>query len=79
LIPKEIYSKEEIMHSEICPVCSGTGKYNGAQCHGCDGDGWVEVSNGDCNPPWDVTFTPCPQDCGHPYYIATDPAYPNQY
>lgn len=31
------------MKAVLCPVCNGTGKYNEAQCHGCDGRGWVEV------------------------------------
>lgn len=50
-------------HSEICPVCKGSGKYKeywdyntttGASyehtCHGCNGKGWVvvpDVDNGD--------------------------------
>lgn len=33
------------MHSEICPVCSGSGKYNDQECHGCRGKGWIEVQN----------------------------------
>jgi DnaJ-class molecular chaperone len=39
------------MRAVICPVCNGSGKYNGLEqtnfedvtCHGCDGKGWVEV------------------------------------
>jgi len=42
------------MHSEICPVCLGTGMINEdksvpigigilVQCHGCLGSGWVVV------------------------------------
>jgi hypothetical protein len=28
----------------VCPVCEGTGKYDGNKnCHGCRGRGWVEV------------------------------------
>jgi hypothetical protein len=28
----------------ICPVCEGSGKYEGTKnCHGCHGKGWVEV------------------------------------
>lgn len=30
-------------HAEICPVCSGSGKYKNMKCHGCDGRGWVKV------------------------------------
>lgn len=48
------------MHAELCPVCNGTGRYQGiAQCHGCDGDGWVEVGN---NPE----YVPYPYDCDYP-------------
>lgn len=42
------------MHSEICPVCGGTGIYKEYQnysswtymaktCHGCSGRGWITV------------------------------------
>ena len=33
------------MHSEICPVCKGSGQYKGKKCHGCDGKGWVALSD----------------------------------
>jgi len=39
------------MHSEICPICLGSGKIacecgSGTKvCHGCNGRGWVEVSD----------------------------------
>lgn len=37
------------MHAEICPVCKGEGELiNGVikkQCHGCDGKGWIELSD----------------------------------
>ena len=40
-------------HAEICPVCEGSGstdtKWVGNEehrkCHGCNGKGWVEVSD----------------------------------
>jgi len=54
-------------HAEICPVCKGKGEINKTdvkselyqgvkKCHGCDGDGWVEVEDGGfpfipCEPP----------------------------
>ena len=59
--------KEVTMHSELCPVCHGTGKYNGAQCHGCDGDGWVEVHN---DPEY------IPYDYGYPNITAAPFVYP---
>ncbi len=47
------------MKAELCPVCKGTGKYvrfpylagtNAAEyeqvCHGCGGQGWVQVPEG---------------------------------
>lgn len=47
------------MHAEICPVCKGTGRYydhpeigkDYVVCHGCAGDGWVEVCDGCCCEP----------------------------
>ena len=43
------------MHSELCPVCHGTGEVDRAAfdstdtskkpCHGCNGRGWVEVKD----------------------------------
>ena len=33
------------MKAVICPVCSGTGKYQELVCHGCSGKGWVEVQD----------------------------------
>ena len=46
------------MKAEICPVCDGSGIYTyetegeevDTQCHGCDGRGWVEVSEGNSIP-----------------------------
>jgi len=29
--------------ARICPVCSGSGKYNDKECHGCGGQGWVII------------------------------------
>uniref|UniRef100_A0A6M3J4Z7 Uncharacterized protein n=1 Tax=viral metagenome TaxID=1070528 RepID=A0A6M3J4Z7_9ZZZZ len=29
------------MSTEVCPICSGEGKYKRRKCHGCDGKGWV--------------------------------------
>jgi len=33
-------------HSELCPVCKGTGKVDEKRCHGCNGLGWVTVVDG---------------------------------
>ncbi len=47
-------------HAELCPLCHGTGKNDTIpedvkECHGCEGDGWVNV----CDCDGDVkTLTP---------------------
>ena len=33
------------MHAEKCPVCEGSGEYKEKECHGCNGKGWIEVSD----------------------------------
>lgn len=41
-------------HSEICPVCGGSGEAKtGATCKGCEGKGWVTVQDYDqvCSAP----------------------------
>lgn len=50
-------------HAELCPVCNGAGKLLSKQdpgstsaqfpsvCHGCNGKGWVEVSDVIPTPP----------------------------
>lgn len=30
-------------HSELCPVCEGSGKCNKKECHGCEGYGWITI------------------------------------
>lgn len=55
-------------HSEICPVCRGSGKYyipppldstldlsseNDNTCHGCGGKGWVAVRDEPYHPKAD--------------------------
>ena len=56
-------------HAEKCPVCGGSGKVKAEfnapggtaqegflDCHGCNGKGWVEVSDSatpfPCKPSW---------------------------
>ena len=29
--------------ADLCPVCEGSGEYNGKECHGCQGKGWVNI------------------------------------
>lgn len=55
-------------HAERCPVCNGEGQigdnmYGGSgtitlkkTCHGCNGKGWIEVSDNETLPPMDVTY-----------------------
>lgn len=49
-------------HAEICPVCGGTGEYTregdnvSSKCHGCDGDGWIQVC--DESKPWVINPQP---------------------
>lgn len=56
-------------HAEICPVCKGSGKYKEYLdyvtttqaytekiCHGCHGNGWVEVTD-----DYSVDTDNCPQ------------------
>lgn len=50
------------MHSEICPVCNGTGKYCNKKCHGCDGKGWVEVSDSYTWYPYTITWYQLPEE-----------------
>jgi len=54
-------------HAEKCPVCTGSGyiiPYNDYSqtavplpqaCHGCDGKGWIVVSDSTNNEAYDVT------------------------
>ena len=62
-------------HTEICPVCTGTGTYtprNDGQttniptpqtCHGCGGKGWVVVHDlSEFMPSRTRTRQPKPQD-----------------
>ncbi len=58
------------MHAEKCPVCGGKGKvpdlYSSgyeATCHGCQGKGWVEITDAwdhvkpeTSKCPWPVTY-----------------------
>jgi len=47
------------MKADLCPVCNGkgviygvaeSGAYPTTTCYGCNGKGWVEVSESDYNP-----------------------------
>lgn len=60
--------------AEKCPVCVGTGKFEGVPCHGCGGKGWVEV--GDSYPiPYPLPYPQPYPDYPYPYYPNTDPPY----
>lgn len=34
-------------HAELCPVCEGSGMWMEEPCHGCEGVGWITVSDED--------------------------------
>ena len=51
-------------HSEKCPVCEGTGKYEEDSCHGCYGRGWIVIG-----------YEPMPY-IPQPYYPTITPALP---
>lgn len=49
-----VEEREKMSHSEICPVCGGSGKLpadtkttsaSEKQCHGCGGLGWITVKD----------------------------------
>lgn len=33
------------MKAVMCPVCLGKGKYEGNNCHGCSGKGWITIQD----------------------------------
>ncbi len=52
-------NNEQINHSEICPICNGSGQYKEYSnytsytyiqrtCHGCNGKGWITVGGKQC-------------------------------
>ena len=43
------------MHAEQCPVCKSSGKYEEKECHGCNGKGWVTVTD---NQSISATYIP---------------------
>lgn len=55
-----------IMKAELCPVCSGSGKYNKKQCHGCNSMGWILI------PETNKQYVPYLM----PYPISPEPTYP---
>lgn len=75
------------MKPMLCPVCEGTGIYTkvvnhcslsgccgeevDTQCHGCDGDGWVQVEECDCEP----CKCPCHDHPVYPPYYFPTPNY----
>ncbi len=68
-------------HAQICPVCLGKGilpadKYSTAaeeKCHGCNGRGWVEVSD---EPAYYPPILPVPWPTIWPHTITISPATP---
>jgi hypothetical protein len=51
-------------HSEICPVCGGTGKkqndttFEKEACYGCNGRGWVEIQDNPIYPIYPMPIYP---------------------
>ena len=58
------------MKADLCPVCMGSGKREGEQCHGCGGLGWVTVPECRYMP---VIVTPYVDPCPNPYYTISIP------
>lgn len=54
----------------LCPVCSGSGKYESNVCHGCGGKGWVEVSD-----EHGYLIYPYPYPYPYPYLVYPEPWY----
>lgn len=51
------------MHSEKCPICSGSGQVKDTQpCYGCDGRGWIEVNDFPKNKSCKVIRTTMPYE-----------------
>ncbi len=73
------------MHSEICPVCKGTGKIFDKTnttafktCYGCGGKGWVEIrDDSGWAQPWYPNPNPWPYNPYPltPWYPPTGPYY----
>ena len=62
------------MKATKCPVCEGTGKYEEKTCHGCDGKGWVSVSED--YSPYPIPYDPYKHYPTYPRYIwGDDPLY----
>ena len=57
------------MRAVKCPVCNGSGKYEKKTCHGCNGKGWVEVTENYPPYPWypDPWKSRKPWETGSPY------------
>jgi hypothetical protein len=60
-------------HSELCPVCKGSGVFDGRTCHGCGGSGWVTVHDGvkyapPICPKWPPDYPAYPTYPTWPYY-----------
>ena len=67
-------------HSEICPICKGSGKIKKDTCHGCGGKGWIEVNDYNIQiPPIDTAarrsaadLPYCCQICMNKYKLLND-------
>ena len=57
------------MKAVICPVCNGMGKYEGRECHGCGGKGWVEVKDNPVYYPYYPYWPYTPPPTWQPYTV----------
>ncbi|MCK9601053.1 MAG: hypothetical protein M0R06_18570 [Sphaerochaeta sp.] len=69
------------MHAEKCPICEGKRNIprldgwhcHEDACHGCNGKGWVEVSDG---PQYTLEPLPCAPVGGWRFFSDPNAVYP---
>lgn len=60
--------------AELCPVCKGSGKYEGNTCHGCEGRGWLTLYI--LNEESQTIRLPQPSPAEIPYWLREVPTAP---
>lgn len=75
-------------HAEICPICHGKGKIPNPEnvtapteitCHGCNGRGWVEISDEYPSYPYYPPIFPDDPYLWYPYWYKITITYDNYY